>query len=88
MIRKFLTKTARTQGQTIQFVDDPFRLVPVDNIAEIADKFTRNEIMSANEIRSIIGISPVKDDRANELRNKNLNVSDEQLTNPLLVETE
>lgn len=88
MIRKFLTKTARTQGQTIQFIVDPFRLVPVDNIAEIADKFTRNEIMSANEIRSIIGISPVADERANELRNKNLNVSDAQLSNPLLVNTE
>lgn len=84
MIRKFLTKTARTQGQTIQFVSDPFRLVPVDNIAEIADKFTRNEIMSPNEIRSIIGISPVDDARAEELRNRNLNISEQQMENPLL----
>lgn len=88
MIRKFLTKTARTQGQTIQFVSDPFRLVPVDNIAEIADKFTRNEILSANEIRSIIGVSPVADERADELRNKNLNVSDERISNPLLANVE
>lgn len=86
MIRKFLTKTARTQGQTIQFVSDPFRLVPVDNIAEIADKFTRNEIMSANEIRSIIGVSPVNDERADELRNKNLNISEEQMYDPVLAE--
>lgn len=88
MTRKFLTKTARTQGQKVQFIIDPFRLVPVDNIAEIADKFTRNEILSANEIRSIIGVSPVADERANELRNKNINASDDQLSNPVIAKTE
>lgn len=75
MKRKFLTKTARSQGQTITFFRDPFKLVPVDNIAEIADKFTRNEIMSSNEIRQIIGMPPVDDARADELRNKNLNAT-------------
>lgn len=78
MTRKFLTKTARTQGQSIIFVKDPFRLVPVNNIADIADKFTRNEILSSNELRSIIGVKPVEDERANELRNKNLNMSKQQ----------
>ena len=84
MKRKFLTKTAQTQGQDILYITDPFRLVPVDNIAEIADKFTRNEILSTNEIRSIIGINPVNDPRANELRNKNLNQSDQQMQAPIL----
>ena len=73
MRRKFLTKTARTQGQSIVFFRDPFKLVPVNDIAEIADKFTRNEILSSNEIRSIIGFKPVDDPKADELRNKNLN---------------
>lgn len=73
MKRKFLTKTARTQGQSIMFFRDPFRLVPVEQIAEIADKFTRNEILSPNEIRAIIGYKPVDDERADELRNRNLN---------------
>lgn len=73
MIRVFLTKTARTQGQSIRFFRDPFRLVPVEQMAEIADKFTRNEILSSNEVRSIIGYKPVDDPRADELRNKNLN---------------
>lgn len=76
---KFLTKTARTQLQTIGFVRNPFRLVPVNEIAEIADKFTRNEIMTSNELRAIIGYHPVDDPRADELRNKNLNASDDQL---------
>lgn len=71
--RKFLTKTARTQGQRIQYHRDPFKLTPVNSIAEIADKFTRNEILSSNEVRGLIGFKPVDDDRANELRNKNLN---------------
>lgn len=71
--RKFLTKTARTQGQSIWFFRDPFKLVPVTQIADIADKFTRNEILSSNEVRAIIGYKPVDDDAANELRNKNLN---------------
>ena len=70
---KFLTKTARTQGQSIMYFKDPFKLVPVSQIAEIGDKMTRNEIMSSNEIRQIIGIRPSDDPRADELRNKNLN---------------
>lgn len=72
MIRKFLTKTARTQLQSILFFRDPFKLVPVANIAEIADKFTRNEIMTSNEIRQIIGMAPSDNPSADELRNKNL----------------
>lgn len=71
--RKFLTKTARSQGQSIMFFRDPFKLVPVEQVAEIADKFTRNEIASTNEMRSVIGWKPVDDPRADELRNKNLN---------------
>ena len=73
MKRKFLTKNARTRKQTIQFFRDPFRLVPVTNMAEIADKFTRNEIMTSNEIRSKIGMVPANSDKADELRNKNIN---------------
>ncbi len=73
MRRKFLTKTARTQKQSIIFFRDPFKLVPVNQIADIADKFTRNEIMSSNEIRQIVGMKPVDDAKADELRNKNLN---------------
>ena len=73
MKRKFLTKTARTQRQSIEYFRDPFRLVPVSAIAEIADKFTRNEIMTSNEIRQIIGMKPSDDPNADELRNKNLN---------------
>lgn len=79
----FLTKTARTQGQKIQFYRDPFKLVPVSQIAEIADKFTRNEILSSNDIRSIIGYKPSDDPRADELRNKNLNADNDQLTKQL-----
>lgn len=70
--RKFLTKTARTQGQSIVFFRDPFKLVPVIDIANIADTFTRNEIMSSNEVRQIIGMKPADDPGANELRNKNI----------------
>ena len=77
--RKFLTKTARAQKQTIMFFRDPFKLVPVENIAEIADKFTRNEIMTSNEIRQIVGMKPAKDPGADELRNKNLNQSTEEM---------
>lgn len=73
MKRKFLTKTARTQGQTIMMFKDPFKLVPVNSIAEIADKFTRNEIISSNEIRSIIGMKPSNDPKADQLINSNLN---------------
>lgn len=75
--RKFLSKTARTQGQSIIYYRDPFKLVPVSQIAEIADKFTRNEIASTNEMRSVIGWKPSDDPRADELRNKNLNQSPE-----------
>lgn len=76
MRRKFLSKTARTQKQSIMFFRDPFKLVPVSAIAEIADKFTRNEITSSNEIRQVIGMKPSKDPKADELRNKNLNKSE------------
>lgn len=72
MKRKFLTKTARSQSQSISFFRDPFKLVPVNDIAEIADKFTRNEIMTSNEIRQVIGMKPSDDPRADELRNKNI----------------
>ena len=75
MSRKFLTKTARSQGQTLMFFQDLFKLVPINNIADIADKFTRNEILSSNELRQIIGFLPVDDARADELRNKNINHS-------------
>jgi len=70
--RKFLTKTARTQGQTILFFRDPFKLVPVNNLAEIADKFTRNEIMTKNEFRQIVGMKPSEDPKADELLNSNI----------------
>ena len=84
MKRKFLTKTARSQSQSISFFRDPFKLVPVNDIAEIADKFTRNEIMTSNEIRQVIGMKPSDDPRADELRNKNLSVPSESEpeTNP------
>ncbi len=89
MKRKFLTQTARTQSQSIEFFRDPFRLVPVSQIAEIADKMTRNEIMTSNEIRQIIGMRPSDDPSADELRNKNLNKSaDESAKNPMLAEKE
>ena len=77
MKRKFLTKTARTRHQSIAFFRDPFKLVPVDNIAEIADKFTRNEIMTSNEIRQKIGMKPSKDPKADKLINSNLNQPEE-----------
>ena len=72
MKRSFLSKTARTQGQTIMAFRDPFKLVPVNNIAEIADKFTRNEILTSNEIRQIIGFKPSNDPKADELVNSNI----------------
>ena len=72
MKRKFLTKTARTRGQTILFFRDPFRLVPVNEMAEIADKFTRNEIMTSNEIRQVIGMNPSDDPKADQLVNRNI----------------
>lgn len=70
--RKFLTKTARTQLQSVSFFRDPFRLVPVNDIAEIADKFTRNEIMTSNEIRQIVGMKPSDDPKADQLVNSNI----------------
>lgn len=79
MKRKFLSRTALTRMKSIMYFRDPFTLVPVNQIAEIADKFTRNEIMSSNEIRAIVGIKPVDDARADELRNKNLNQSNEEV---------
>lgn len=73
MQRKFLSKNARTRGQAIRFFRDPFKLVPAEKLADIADKLTRNEIASSNEMRAEIGWKPVDDPRADELRNKNLN---------------
>lgn len=83
MKRKFLTKTARSQLQSIVFFRDPFKLVPVSDISEIADKFTRNEIMTSNEIRQIIGMKPSDDPRADELRNKNLSQPKDDRIYPL-----
>ena len=77
MKRKFLTKTARSQGQDIEFFREPFKLMPADQIAETADKLTRNAILSSNEIRQIIGFTPSEDPDADKLRNKNLNASDQ-----------
>ena len=78
MNRKFLTQTARSQRQTVTFFRDPFKLVPINDIAEIADKFTRNEIMTSNEIRQVIGMKPSDDPNADVLRNKNLSASSEE----------
>jgi hypothetical protein len=86
MYRKFLTKTARAQRQSIKFFRDPFKLVPVNQIADMADKFTRNEILSSNEFRAIIGFKPINDVRADELRNKNLNQSPDMLEPPTTTE--
>lgn len=86
MSRKFLTKTARTQHHTIRYFRDPFKLVPVNQIADIADRFTRNEILSSNEVRSLIGYKPVDDSRADELRNKNMNMSNQEV--PIQVDSE
>lgn len=79
MKRKFLTKTARSQNQSITYFREPFKLVPVNDLAEIVDKFTRNEVMSSNEFRGVIGMKPSPDPRADELRNKNLNAKNDQL---------
>lgn len=75
MKRTFLTKTARSQKQSIMFFKEPFKLVPVNDLAEIADKFTRNEIMSPNEVRQVIGMRPSPDEKADELRNRNISQS-------------
>lgn len=80
--RKFLSRTARSQGKTMMFFRDPFKLVPVSEIASIADTFTRNEIMTSNEVRQIIGMKPSSDPDADKLRNKNLNKSDNEMNNP------
>jgi hypothetical protein len=77
MKRKFLTKTARSQFQSISFFRDPFKLVPVSELAEISDKMTRNEIMSSNEVRQIIGMKPSDDPKADELRNSNISQAKE-----------
>ena len=87
MKRKFLTKTARSQFQSISFFRDPFKLVPVNNIAEIADKFTRNEILTSNEIRQIIGMKPSDDPRADELVNANISQPKDR-ENPMNEEVE
>ena len=81
MKRNFLTKTARTQGQTIMAFSNPFKLVPISQMAEIADKFTRNEILSSNEVRQIIGFRPSDDPKADELRNSNISQAKDE--NPL-----
>jgi len=83
MNRSFLTKTARSQLQQIMFFRDPFRLVPINDIAEIADKFTRNEILSANEVRSIIGIKPSTDPKADQLKNSNMPAPSESVPTTL-----
>lgn len=83
--RKFLSKNARSRNQSVWFFRDPFKLVPVDKVADIADKFTRNEILSSNEVRAIVGYQPVDDPAANELRNKNLNQAKDAATNPAVV---
>lgn len=86
MKKTFLTKTARTKGQSIKYFRDPFKLVPVEQIADIADKFTRNEILSSNEVRAIIGYKPVDDPAADELRNKNLNKQEDTAPPPTTAE--
>lgn len=82
MKRKFLTKTARSQGKSIAFFRDPFRLVPVGSMADIADKFTRNEILSSNEIRQLIGFKPSDDPKADQLINSNISQPTDQAQEP------
>jgi hypothetical protein len=82
MRRNFLTKTGRSQKQWIMFFRDPFRLVPISQVAEIADKFTRNEITSSNEIRQAIGMKPSKEPKADQLVNANMPQSDTGVTPP------
>ena len=89
MKRKFLTKTARSQHQSIMSFRDPFKLVPINNIAEIADKFTRNEILTSNEIRQIIGMKPSDDPKADQLINSNISQPNEQMgISPMESETD
>ena len=78
MRRKFLTKTARTQGQSIMYFRDPFKLAPISDIAEMTDKMTRNEVMTANEVRQAIGMPPSQDPRADELKNANISEAKDQ----------
>jgi hypothetical protein len=85
--RKFLTKTARTLGHSIEYYRDPFKLVPIGSIAEIADKFTRNEILSANEIRSVIGFKPSADPKADKLVNSNMPAEKTAPSEPVSTET-
>ena len=84
--RKFLSQTAITQGQSVWFFRNPFKLVPVDKVAAIADSFTRNEILTSNEVRAIVGYKPVNSQAANELRNKNLNQPAGEETQPAVVD--
>lgn len=84
LARKFITRTAKTQGQTIMFFRDPFKLVPVGTMAELADKLTRNEIMAPNEMRQKIGLKPVSQEGADELRNRNISQSKEEIEAELM----
>ena len=86
--RKFLTKTARTQGQSVQYYRDPFKFVPVSQIAEISDKFTRNEIATSNEMRGAIGWRPHPDPKADELRNSNMPAPSEPVESEVIQEKE
>ena len=79
MNRKFLTKTARTKGHAIKYFRDPFKLVSTTNLAELADKFTRNCIMTSNEFRQVIGLRPVDDPKADTLTNNNISASNTEL---------
>lgn len=88
MKRKFLTKTARSQRKSIMFFRDPFKLVPVEKLADIADKFTRNEIMSSNEVRQTVGLRPSDDPRADELINKNISQAKEEVSDKKNLTTE
>ena len=88
MERKFLTKTARSQSQSILYFRDPFKLVPVSDLAEMADKFTRNEIMTSNEVRQIVGMKPSNDPQADELRNSNISHPAEEDQQPPIATTE
>ena len=74
----FLTKTARSQNQSVMYFRDPFRLIPISQLSELGDKLTRNEILTSNEFRSVLGYRPSKDPKADELRNKNLNPNTSQ----------
>lgn len=83
LTRKFIGTNAYTRGHRVLYIRDPFKLIPASQMADIADKYTRNEIMSTNEVRSLSGLVPADDPRADELRNKNLNASDSQLEDPI-----